>query len=244
MAKNFRIYSYSELELEKEISLNEQQTHYLKNVVKYNVEDTLNCFDNKNGEFICEIIKLDKKSCTIKPLKKIKKLTLSPDIWLLFAPLKKENTDFVIEKATELGCRKILPIITQYTNTTHIKTERYIAQSIEAAEQCRRTDLPEISTPQTLADILSSWDKTRTLFFMDETLQSKPFLEQLSQNKTKKAAVLIGPEGGFSQAELDTLRKAAFAKGSTLGPRILRAETAAIAALSCWQMIAGDWSNK
>jgi len=244
MAKNFRIYTYSELEIKKEISLNEQQTHYLKNVVKYNIGDNLNCFDNKNGEFTCEIIKLDKKTCIIKPLEKIKNYTQCPDILLLFAPLKKENTDFVIEKATELGCRQIMPVITQYTNTTNIKIERYIAQSIEAAEQCHRTDLPKIAAPQNLTDTLSSWDKTRTLFFMDETLQSKPFLEQLSENKTKKAAILIGPEGGFSKDELDKLRKASFTKGATLGPRILRAETAAVAALSCWQMIAGDWSNK
>lgn len=243
MAKTFRLYIKDELETEKETLLNEQQTHYLKNVVKYGANDTLTCFDNKNGEFICEILKLDKKTGLIKPVKKIKEHTICPDIWLLFAPLKKENTDFVIEKATELGCRNIIPVITQYTNTTHIKTERYIAQSIEAAEQCRRTDLPEISAPQSLTDILSSWDKTRTLFFMDESLQSKPFLEQLTENKTKKAAILIGPEGGFAKAELDILRKKPFCKGATLGPRILRAETAAVAALSCWQMIAGDWSK-
>ena len=244
MAKTFRLYIKDELKIEKETFLNEQQTHYLKNVVKYGTNDTLTCFDNKNGEFICEVIKLDKKTGIIKPIEKIKEYTLSPDIWLLFAPLKKENTDFVIEKATELGCRKIIPVITQYTNTTHIKTERYIAQSIEAAEQCRRTDLPEISFSQSLSDVLAVWDKKRTLFFMDETLQSEPFLEQLNKNKTDKAAVLIGPEGGFSAKELETLRKASFAKGATLGSRILRAETAAIAALSCWQLIAGDWSNK
>ena len=243
MAKTFRLYIKNELEIEKETLLDEQQTHYLKNVVKYGANDTLTCFDNKNGEFVCEVIKLDKKTGIIIPIKKIKNYTLCPDIWLLFAPLKKENTDFVIEKATELGCRKIIPVITQYTNTTNIKIERYIAQSIEAAEQCRRTDLPEISSSKNLTDILSAWDKNRTLFFMDETLQSETFLEQLNKIKTNKAAILIGPEGGFSAKELEILRTTPFAKGATLGPRILRAETAAAAALSCWQLIAGDWSK-
>lgn len=243
MAKNFRLYTNEELATEKDIILNEEQTHYLKNVVKYAINDTLNCFDNKNGEFSCQIIEYNKKTTTIRVLKKIKEYTPCPDIWLLFAPLKKDKTDFVIEKATELGCRKIIPTITQYTNTTNIKTERYIAQSIEAAEQCRRTDLPEIESPIDFTKLISKWDSSRTLFFMDETLESLPFSAQIAANKSQKAAVLIGPEGGFSKEELNLLRMASFAKGATLGPRILRAETAVAAALSCWQMLAGDWSK-
>jgi len=243
MTKNFRLYINEELALKKNLSLNEEQTHYLKNVVKYAIGDTLNCFDNKNGEFTCQIIEYKKKSAAIEVVKKIKEYSLCPDIWLLFAPLKKDKTDFVIEKATELGCRKILPVITQYTNTTNIKTERYIAQSIEAAEQCRRTDLPQIGFPISLPNLLASWDSSRTLFFMDETLESLPIAKQITADKNKKAAVLIGPEGGFSKEELNLLKKASFAKGATLGPRILRAETAAAAAISCWQMLAGDWSK-
>lgn len=243
MAKNFRLYTNEELATEKDIILNEEQTHYLKNVVKYAINDTLNCFDNKNGEFSCQIIEYNKKATTIRVLKKIKEYTPCPDIWLLFAPLKKDKTDFVIEKATELGCRKIIPVITQYTNTTNIKTERYIAQSIEASEQCRRTDLPEIESPIAFTKFINAWDPSRTLFFMDETLESLPFSAQIAANNNKKAAILIGPEGGFSKEELNLLRMASFAKGATLGPRILRAETAVAAALSCWQMLAGDWSK-
>lgn len=243
MAKNFRLYSSEELTEQKEVLLSEEQTHYLKNVVRYEVGDTLNCFDNKNGEFICQITEINKKITRLKVLNKIKPLKICPDIWVLFAPLKKDKTDFVIEKATELGARKIIPTITQFTNTSNIKTERYIAQSIEAAEQCRRTDLPEVTPPQNLTAILSQWDNDRILFFMDETLESKSFYEQLEENKTKKAAILVGPEGGFSEDELKHLRKCKFTKGATLGPRILRAETAVAAALSCWQMIAGDWSK-
>lgn len=243
MAKNFRLYISDELAVGKTITLNEEQSHYLKNVVKYTVGESINCFDNKNGDFLCNITEINKKSITLTVVGKTKEFSLCPDIWLLFAPLKKDKTDFVIEKATELGCRKIIPTITRYTITNNIKTERYIAQSIEAAEQCRRTDLPEISTPQKIEDILTTWDSSRTLYFMDETLQSRPFSEVLKKTTSSKSAILIGPEGGFSPEELTLLRNHPFAIGSTLGPRILRAETAAAAALSCWQMLVGDWRN-
>lgn len=243
MSKTFRLYIKEELLPNKIITLSAEQTHYLKNVVKYTPKDLLNCFDNKNGEFTCQIEEESKKNIKIIVLKKIKDYSQSPDIWLLFAPLKKENTDFVIEKATELGIRRIIPTITQYTNTTHIKLERYVAQSIEAAEQCRRTDLPEIIPPQTLKDILKNWPQNRILYFMDETMQSHSFLSLIKNNTTDKVAILIGPEGGFSKEELTFLRNSTNVFGATLGPRILRAETAAIAALSCWQMLAGDWSK-
>lgn len=244
MAKNFRLYISEELKVGNSITLSENQTHYLKNVVKYTINDTLSCFDNKNGEFLCQITALNKKDTILSVIKKTKDFTPSPDIWLLFAPLKKDKTDFVIEKATELGCRAIIPVITKHTITANIKTERYTAQGIEAAEQCRRTDIPQIFSASTLKNTLENWEEDRLLYFMDETLESQPFLDILKQNKSKKAAILIGPEGGFSLEELTYLRKLSFARGATLGPRILRAETAAAASLSCWQMIAGDWSIK
>lgn len=242
MAKKFRIYTNEELVIGKNFYLNEEQTHYLKNVVKYSVEDEIICFDNKNGEFSCIIKELNKKNTLIEVLKQTKPFTTCPDIWLLFAPLKKDNTDFVIEKATELGVRKIIPTNTRYTNSSNIKIERFIAQSIEASEQCRRTDLPEITPLTNLTDVLNNWDTSRTLYFMDETLNSKPFIEILKTTKNQKSAILIGPEGGFSPEELTLLRNSEYAVGATLGPRILRAETAVCASLSCWQMFLGDWS--
>lgn len=241
MAKNYRLYTKEVLKEHSTITLTEEQTHYLRNVVKYTPTDNLYCFDNKNGEFLCEIADNNKKHLTIKVTNKTKEYTPCPDIWLLFAPLKKDKTDFVIEKATELGCRKILPILTRYGITSNIKTERYISQSIEAAEQCRRTDIPEIVAPQTLVELLKNWDKDRILYFMDETLESHKFLDVLKEKKFAKAAILIGPEGGFAHDELKLLRNTDFAIGATLGSRILRAETAAAAALACWQMVNGDW---
>lgn len=241
MAKNFRLYINQPLSRGKTVTLPPMQAHYLKNVVKYAPGNQLSCFDNESGEFLAEITELGKQHAQLKILTQTKPFSRCPDIWLLFAPLKKDKTDFVIEKATELGCRKIIPVITRQTNTQNIKTERYIAQSIEAAEQCRRTDIPEICPPCPLADMLASWDAARTLFFMDETLQSADFMTVLTENKTSEAALLIGPEGGFTTEELATLRSLPFAKGAALGPRILRAETAVAAALSCWQLICGDW---
>ena len=243
MAKNFRLYIKEELELGENVSVDENQAHYLRNVVKYSVGDELSCFDNKNGEFLCVIKELNKKNAILEVKEKIRDFVVSPDIWLLFAPLKKDNTDFVIQKATELGCRKIIPIITKHTITNNIKIKRYVAQSIEASEQCRRTDLPEISLQQDLKSVLNGWDSSRILFFMDETLESNDFLSVLKENPTKKGAILVGPEGGFSDDEIDLLRSLSFCKGATLGPRILRAETAVLASLSCWQLISGDWSN-
>lgn len=243
MAQTIRLYTKESLSSESLITLSEEQTHYLKNVVKVNSSTHLLCFDNINGEFSAELISLDKKQGTLKILNQTKEYIQCPDIWLLFAPLKKDKTDFVIEKATELGCRKIQPVITQYTMTKNIRLDRYIAQSIEAAEQCQRTDLPEIGVPKELPEILLSWDKERVLYFMDETLTSSDFLTVLKQSQTNKAAVLIGPEGGFSEKEQQLLRKHPSTQGATLGPRILRAETAVAAALSCWQLISGDWSK-
>ena len=241
MAKTFRLYTKEELQPNKTFLLNEEQTHYLKNVVKYSPKDTLLCFDNKRGEFLCDIVAFNKKTAEVITKSQTKDFSPCPDIWLLFAPLKKDKTDFVIEKATELGVKKIIPTLTRYTITTNIKTERYIQQAIVASEQSRRTDIPEISSPATLDELLSKWDTTRTLFFMDETLESPSFLEQLQQTPSSPSAILIGPEGGFSTEELSILKSKSFAKGATLGPRILRAETAALSALSCWQMILGDW---
>lgn len=244
MSKSFRLYISERLELEKTLPLTDEQTHYLKNVVKYAPNDKLYCFDNQNGEFLCDIVEQNKKHTLIHVKEKTKPFSPCPDIWLLFCPLKKDRTDFVIEKATELGCKCIVPTLSQYTNCSNIKTERYLAQAIEAAEQCRRTDIPDIKQPQKLTDILQNWDKTRTLYFMDETLTSTSFFNLLQQDKSHKAAILVGPEGGFSQTELSLLRGLPFAKGATIGPRILRAETAVVASLSCWQLLAGDWRIK
>ena len=238
-----RLFVEQDLAKTKCFNLDEKQTHYLFNVMKLEQGDEIVCFDNKNGEFIIEIVSISKKTCSVEIVEKTKDFVLAPDISLYFAPVKKDNTDFIIQKATELGVRRIVPTITARTITEKARKDRFIAQSIEAAEQSRRVDIPEVEDAISLEKVLSSWDKKRILFFMDETLNGQDILSVFSNKEYhhQPCAILVGPEGGFSDDELKTLRKLDFAKPVSLGKRILRAETAVIAALSCWQAILGDW---
>ncbi len=238
-----RLFVDADLSATAEVMLNDKQAHYLTNVMKLASEDEVLAFNNHQGEFLCALQNKSKKTFYLKVLSQTRPYEQCPDIWLLFAPVKKDQTDFIIQKATELGVAKIIPVITTHTISDKVKTERFIAQSIEASEQCRRVDLPEISEAQDLEKILRSWDEERVLYFMDETRQAKPALQVFDSNKNK-AAILVGPEGGFSEAELNLLRSLPFAKGATLGKRILRAETAVAAALSVWQASVGDWREE
>ena len=238
-----RLYVDAELNISDEILLNDKQAHYLTNVMKLSNEDEVLAFNNRQGEFLCALQNKSKKTFYLKVLSQTRAYEQCPDIWLLFAPVKKDQTDFIIQKATELGVAKIMPVITTHTISDKVKTERFVAQSIEAAEQCRRVDLPEISEAQSLEKVLNSWDKERMLYFMDETRQALP-ANKVFEAKFPKAAILVGPEGGFSEEELNLLRSLPFAKGATLGKRILRAETAVAAALSIWQTLVGDWREE
>lgn len=235
-----RLYISQPLTQNQTLVLGAEQSHYLKNVMKLQVGDNFLCFDGKNGEFAAQLTETGKKQCQIVIHQQTRPFASVPDIWLLFAPVKKDNTDFILQKATELGVRKIIPIQTRYTISEKIKKERYTAQTIEASEQCRRTDVPEISDIAKFSDLWHTWDKNRKVYFMDETLNGVSVVQAFQKAKTP-CAVLVGPEGGFSPEELKTLRGLPFAQGVKLGNRILRAETAVVAALSCWQALSGDW---
>jgi len=216
------------------------QVHYLQNVMRKNVGDTVFLFDGINGEFEGAIAQISKKSIIIDVQKKIFDFQASPDVWLLFAPLKKENTDIVVQKAVELGVSRLLPVQTEYTAVSKIKIERLQSQIIEAAEQSRRQDLPQIEPLADLQDVLLKWKKSRKLIYLDETGDGSSFAAQ-NQFMDAPVAFLIGPEGGFSKKELEILKNMSYTVGISLGSRILRSETAAIAALSCWQALKGDW---
>ena len=237
-----RLFVQNELKIGEQMCLNEAQTHYLSNVMKCKTDDSILCFDNKNGEFLCKIIHLEKKQTVIEICKKTREFYLPPDLWLLFAPVKKDNTDFIIQKATELGVRKIVPVITKYTIAERIKKERFVAQSIEASEQSRRVDVPEITESIDLKKLLQNWDESRTLFFLNETLDGDCIAETFA-NFSGKAAILCGPEGGFDKEEIELLTTKKYVKSIELGPRILRAETAAITSLACFQALCGDWKK-
>ena len=229
-----------------EIKLNDAQSHYLFHVMKAAAGDEILAFDNRSGEYLCSVSKISKKDAFLRVAEKTRPFEQVPDIMLLFAPVKKEQTDYIIQKATELGARALVPVITQRTVAGKVRLERFKSQAVEAAEQCRRVDLPEVFKPVPLKKLLSAWDKTRKLFYMDETGGGENIYKAFSAaaaEETTKAALLVGPEGGFGNDEFELLRQADFARSVSMGKRILRAETAAAAALACWQAIAGDWKK-
>ncbi len=238
-----RLFCPGPLQIDQTVELAEKNAHYLLNVMKLSCGDKLWLFDNQNGEFEAEIVEATKKKCRLKLITQSQEFFQSPDLWLLFAPLKKDKTDFVIEKACELGVRKICPTLTARTNSEKVRLERLTAQTIEACEQCRRVDLPEIQSPLPLPKLLQNWPKERILFLMDESGKGTPIAQAFAACCGKKAAILVGPEGGFAPQEFELLQKYDFVKSISLGPRILRAETAAAAALSCWQALCGDWKD-
>lgn len=242
MPKTSRIRIFVETDLISgtAVALGAEQSHYLLSVMRLASESRILAFDGKSGEYECELDIAGKKNAVLKVGKLVRKQEHVPDVWLMFAPLKKDRTDFVVEKATELGAMRIVPVITRYAISDKVKAERWRAQAVEAAEQSRRLDVPVVDEAVGLEKLLQQWDETRILYFMDETGNGLP-AASVFQNAPAPAAFLIGPEGGFSEQELELLRSKPFARSVSLGKRILRAETAALAALSCWQALSGDW---
>lgn len=237
-----RVYHAVPLSIGASFALSEETSHYLCNVMRLQPGELIAVFNGQDGEFECQIVEARKKQVTAEVLRQLKPFADVPDLWLLFAPVKKDKTDFIIEKSVELGVKKIIPVLTERTIVEKVKTERYAAQACEAAEQCRRLEVPEIGAVQKLGALLASWPPERVLFFMDESGQGQPAAPVFASEKGKPAAVLVGPEGGFSPAEMQMLRCHPAVKPISLGSRILRAETAVAASLSVWQALAGDWS--
>lgn len=240
--KKIRLFVSSPLREGAELLLPEASSHYLCNVMRLQNGQVISCFNAVDGEFDCHIENIHKKQCRIKVEKKIRSPQPETDLWLLFAPVKKEQTDFIIEKATELGVSKIIPVITARTIVGSVRTERFAARAVEAAEQCGRISIPQIAVPLRLEEALNEWDAKRLLFFMDEKGKGVSCREAFGKAQSIPAAVLTGPEGGFSEEEANMLYRKPFVRGVSLGPRILRAETAVVAALSVWQAVAGDWN--
>ncbi|MFV2038162.1 MAG: 16S rRNA (uracil(1498)-N(3))-methyltransferase, partial [Paracoccaceae bacterium] len=171
----------------------------------------------------------------------VRPLRLPPDLWLLFAPLKKARTALVVEKAVEMGVARIVPVQTEYTNAPRLREDRLLAHVVEAAEQCGATALPALSVPRTLNAALGDWPAGRRLMFCDEALAGQTRPPGAMPQSAAPGAVLIGPEGGFSPAERAFLHGLPFSFAVSLGPRILRADTAVVAALALWQIAFGDW---
>lgn len=219
------------------VELDGGQANYLGNVMRLKAGDEVLLFDGASGEWLARISEAGKKRMTLAVEQRTRGQDLVPDLWLAFAPVKRAQTDWLIEKATELGIARLLPVVTRRTIVERVKLERLQAIAVEAAEQCNRTTLPEIAAPQSLDAFLKGRDPARTLYFADEGGGEAV----ASAFRPGPAVILTGPEGGFTDEERAAIRAAPNAHPITLGPRILRAETAALAAITSYMALAGDW---
>ena len=221
----------------KSVELDSAQANYLGNVLRLKPGDQLLLFDGVSGEWLAEVTEAGKKRMTLAVTEPTRPQESVPDLWLAFAPVKKGRVDWLVEKAVELGVARLLPVITQRTIVDKLNLERMRAHIVEAAEQCGRTALADISEPVKLDAFLKGRDPGRTLYFADET-GGEPAATSF---KPGPAFILTGPEGGFTADEAVAIRAAPNVKAISLGPRILRAETAALAAVAAWMASAGDW---
>lgn len=217
------------------VELDPTQANYLGNVLRLGVDGQVLIFDGSSGEWLARISDAGKKRMTLAVERRTRSLEQVPDLTLAFAPVKRAQVDWLVEKATELGVLRLQPVITQRTIVERIKLERLGSIAIEATEQCGRTLLPEIAEPVTLAAFLKTSDGT--LYFADETGGERA----AATFQPGPATILTGPEGGFTPEERESIRAIPHARAISLGPRILRAETAALAAVSAYMALAGDW---
>jgi 16S rRNA (uracil1498-N3)-methyltransferase len=232
-----RLYVDQPLSPGAALTLDGQQANYLSAVMRLGPGAQVKLFDDRTGEWLGEIAEAGKKRVTLRIVQHLREREPVPDLWLLFAPIKRGRIDWIAEKATELGVARLLPVITQRTIVDRTNNDRLFAHMIEAAEQCERTALPELAEHQKLEALLRGWPEDRTLLFADEA-GGEPMQDAVAPGP---AAILIGPEGGFTDDERAAIRALPSARPVSLGPRILRADTAAVAAISLWMAAAGDW---
>ncbi|EEE36811.1 surface protein [Rhodobacteraceae bacterium KLH11] len=222
------------------VPLTRDQAHYLFGVMRLSVGARVALFNGQDGEWLSEVAEAGKRGGVLGCIAQTKPLQLPPDLWLLFAPIKKARTDFIVEKAAEMGAARILPVQTEFTNSDRIRQDRLQAHAVEAAEQCGGTFVPEVAELQRLDRVLDAWPETRQLMFCDEA-EVGSALRLAKQEQNQPWAILIGPEGGFSDKERKRLAALPYSHTVSLGPRILRADTAVVAAMTMWQQALGDW---
>ena len=271
MSAKIRLYVEHPLGAGQSIPLEKEQAHYLFGVMRQRLGGAVALFNGRDGEWQAEVTEAGKRGGTLTCVTQSKPLQMPPDLWLIFAPIKKARTDFIVEKAAEMGAARILPVGTDYTNSERIRQDRLQAHAVEAAEQCGGTYVPEVCDLQKLSQLLDHWPDERQLMFCDEAeVGQRRFLEvargsagpeggreapalgggtgadrsasePFGQLSLQPWAILIGPEGGFSDKERKRLHAMEQAHVVSLGPRILRADTAAVAAMTLWQQTLGDW---
>jgi 16S rRNA (uracil1498-N3)-methyltransferase len=222
------------------VELGQEQAHYLKNVMRLDEGDAVALFNGSEGEFRARIESFGKRAASLLVEEQLRAQSAEPDLWLVFAPIKRARIDYLVEKATELGASALVPVITRHTHVERLNLDRLRAHAIEAAEQSERLTVPCIEEPRALDDVLAGWDASRRIMLCDESGTAPPAAQALAGQSAASWAVLIGPEGGFAETELDALRKLPFVSAVSLGPRILRADTAALAGLAVLQALRGE----
>lgn len=244
-----RLYVDVPLAADADVVPTPEQTHYLLNVLRLKPGDAVALFNGRDGEWHSRISDASKKTSRLTVERQTRQQRNGPDLWFLFAPIKRARFDFVVEKATELGARRIQPVFTRRTAVARVNLDRFGAHAIEAAEQCGRLDVPQIDDARPLDAVVDAWPAGRRLMLCDESRTALPVIRVLTEARADSPggvgpwAILIGPEGGFAPEELARLKRLPGVLPVSLGPRILRAETAGIAALALWQAMLGDWNR-
>ncbi len=235
-----RLYVEQALGSGQPVAVGADQANYLFNVMRLMTGQSVLLFNGRDGEWQAVVEQAGKRAGMLRCGAMTAPLRLPPDLWLLFAPIKKARTDFIVEKAVELGVARVVPVQTRRTNSERIRQDRLQAHAMEAAEQCGATYVPEVADLMTLDKLLANWPADRKLLWCDEAKAGAPTV--LTGDRGAPWAILIGPEGGFSAEEQQRLHAMPQVVSLSLGPRILRADTAAVAALTLWQAALGDWA--
>lgn len=252
MVAKIRLYVEHPLGQGQSVPLTRDQAHYLFGVMRLGVGGAVALFNGRDGEWQGRVAEAGKRGGALEAQVQSRPQIDPPDVWLLFAPVKKARTDFIVEKAVELGAARICPVLTEFTNAERVRRDRLQAHAVEAAEQCGATFVPQVADAVRLDRVLADWDAARRLMFCNEATagRSSVLADIVAGGAGEDArkggssgpwAILIGPEGGFSASERTRLTGLPYARTVSLGPRILRADTAAVAALTLWQQALGDW---
>ncbi len=236
-----RLFVDADLAEGRAVAANEMQANYLLRVLRLGDGDRLLIFNGRDGEWQAEIRGAAKRGCNLVPLAQTRSQTIGPDIHYLFAPLKRSRLDYMVQKAVELGVARLMPVLTRHTVAERVNLERMRANVIEAAEQCGVLRLPEIGEPAKLETVLAAWNERRRLIFCDEAASIADPVLALTPLRGAPVALLIGPEGGFDPQERALLLSQSYVTAISLGPRIMRADTAAVAALALVNATIGDW---
>lgn len=236
-----RLFVESEIRQGMRIELDRSQSNYLLNVLRLKQDAETLIFNGRDGEWLAKLIPLSRKSTALEVVSQIREQTPAYNLTYLYAPLKQARLDYMVQKAVEMGVGRLQPVFTHHTQVSRINIDRTKANVIEAAEQCGILNIAECREPIKLERLIDEWDSSIPIIYCDELASEEDTIEKLQAFKGKPLAVLIGPEGGFSQKERDLLHSKSFVVPISLGPRILRADTAAVAAMTLVQAVAGDW---